>query len=181
MRRYVSACVATLESVTLLLFVFTNTSSGFVRHFSVAGARNALHGWCAWCRGPLSSRTSSTFCSRCASIREPTHHRTHRTHLYLPGAISSPIDATLDTDPACPPSSPSSFSFRHSVHEELPGATSKCRRVHRPGGQRALLDPPRHAARVPGAHPVRPPRRDSVRFFYNISVWAIVLMTSCFV
>ena len=98
MRPYVSACVATLESVTLLLFVFTNTSSGFVRHFSVAGARNALHGWCAWCRGPLSSRTSSTFCSRCASIREPTHHRTHRTHLYLPGAISSPIDATLDTD-----------------------------------------------------------------------------------
>lgn len=75
---------------------------------------------------------------------------------------------------------PPSPSF-NSVHEELPGATSKCRRVHRPGGQRALLDPPRHAARVPGAHPVRPPRRDSVRFFYNISVWAIVLMTSCFV
>ena len=69
--------LATLESVTLLLFVFTNTSSGFVRHFSVAGARNALHGWCAWCRAPRSSRTSSTFSSRCASIREPTHHRTH--------------------------------------------------------------------------------------------------------
>ena len=65
------------------------------RRFSVAGARNALHGWCAWCRGPLSSRTSLTFSSRCASIREPTCHRTHRTHLYLPGAISSPIDATL--------------------------------------------------------------------------------------
>ena len=89
MRRYVSACVATLESVTLLLFVFTNTSSGFVRHFSVAGARNALHGWCAWCRGPLSSRTSSTFSSRCASIREPTHLRTHRTHLFARGDLFS--------------------------------------------------------------------------------------------
>ena len=115
------------------------------------------------------------------------HSRTHvssdpsPTNLYLPGAISSPIDATLDTDPACPPSSPSSFSFRHSVHEELPGATSKCRRVHRPGGQRALLDPPRHDARVPGAHLVRPPRRNSVRLLLFISVRAIVLMTSCFV
>ena len=72
-------------------------------------------------------------------------------------------------------------SVIHSVHEELPGATSKCRRVHRPGGQRALLDPPRHAARVPGAHLVRPPRRNSVRFFLFIYVWAIVLMTPCFI
>ena len=55
----------------------------------------------------------------------------------------------------------------NSVHEELPGATSKCRRVHRPGGQRALLDPPRHAARVPG----------ELIFVY---IWAIS-MTSCFV
>ena len=69
----------------------------------------------------------------------------------------------------------------NSVHEELPGATSKCRRVHRPGGQRALLDPPRHDARVPGAHLVRPPRRNSVRLLLFISVRAIVLMTSCFV
>ena len=182
MRPYVSACVATLESVTLLLFVFTNTSSGFVRHFSVAGARNALHGWCAWCRGPRSSRTSLTFSSRCASIREPTCHRTHLRPISIcPGRSLLPSMRHWDTDPACPPSSPSSFSFRHSVHEELPGATSKCRRVHRPGGQRALLDPPRHDARVPGAHLVRPPRRNSVRLFLFITVWAIVLITPCFI
>ena len=180
MRRYVSACVATLESVTLLLFVFTNTSSGFV--FSVSRARG----------------THCTGGAHGAGARFPRERVRHSVRGALPFAnplIIGPIVPISicpgrsllpsmrhwDTDPACPPSSPSSFSFRHSVHEELPGATSKCRRVHRPGGQRALLDPPRHAARVPGAHPVRPPRRDSVRFFYNISVWAIVLMTSCFV
>ena len=81
MRRYVSARVATstLESVTLF-FGFTNKYKYIIwvrRRFSVAGARNALHGWCAWCRAPLSSRTSLTFSSRCASIREPTCHRTH--------------------------------------------------------------------------------------------------------
>ena len=140
MRPYVSACVATLESVTLLLFVFTNTSSGFVRHFSVAGARNALHGWCAWCRGPLSSRTSSTFCSRCASIREPTHHRTHRTHLYLPGAISSPIDATLGHWPGLssilpfllflPSFSPRRTSWRHF---EVPSSPSSRRTARTTG------------------------------------------------
>ena len=75
---------------------------------------------------------------------------------------------------------PPSPSF-NSVHEEVPGATSKCRRVHRPGGQRALLDPPRHDARVPGAHLVRPPRRNSVRLFLFITVWAIVLITPCFI
>ena len=109
------------------------------------------------------------------------HSRTHSSSdpsypSICPGRSLLPSMRHWDTDPACPPSSPSSFSFRHSVHEELPGATSKCRRVHRPGGQRALLDPPRHAARVPGAHPVRPPRRDSVRFFLFIYVWAIVMM-----
>ena len=182
MRPYVSACVATLESVTLLLFVFTNTSSGFVRHFSVAGARNALHGWCAWCRGPLSSRTSSTFSSRCASIREPTHHRTHlRLISICPGRslLPSMRHWTLTGLSSIFPFL--LFPVRHSVHEELPRATSKRRRVHRPGGQRALLDPPRHDARVPGAHLVRPPRRDPVRFFLFISVWAIGLMTPCFI
>ena len=79
MRRYVSARVATstLESVTLF-FGFTNKYKYIIwvrRRFSVAGARNALHGWCAWCRGPLSSRTSLTFSSRCASIRQSTYYR----------------------------------------------------------------------------------------------------------
>ena len=143
MRRYVSARVATstLESVTLF-FGFTNKYKYIIwvrRRFSVAGARNALHGWCAWCRGPRSSRTSLTFSSRCASIREPTHHRTHRTHLYLPGAISSPIDATLDTDPACPPSSlpfprhsfsPRRISWRHF---EVPSSPSSRRTARTTG------------------------------------------------
>jgi hypothetical protein len=33
---------------------------------------------------------------------------------------------------------------------------------------------------VPGAHLVRPPRGNSVRFFLFIYVWAIRLMTPCF-
>ena len=184
MRRYASARVATLESShfkSSLLFLFTNTSSGFVV-VSVSRARG----------------THCTGGAHGAGARFPRERVRHSVRGALPFANSLIIGPIVpisicpgrsllpsmrhwDTDPACPPSSPSSFSFRHSVHEELPGATSKCRRVHRPGGQRALLDPPRHDARVPGAHLVRPPRRDSVRFFYNISVWAIVLMTSCFV
>jgi hypothetical protein len=34
---------------------------------------------------------------------------------------------------------------------------------------------------VPGAHLVRPPRGNSVRFFLFIYVWAIGLMTPCFI
>ena len=81
------------------------------RRFSVAGARNALHGWCAWYRASLSSRTSLTFSSRCASIREPTCHRTHlRPISKWTGRSLLPSMRHWDTDPACPPSSPSSFS-----------------------------------------------------------------------
>jgi len=80
-RRYASACVSVSYDYILsnqsLYFWIYKYIIWVRRRFSVAGARNALHGWCAWCRAPRSSRTSSTFSSRCASIREPTCHRTH--------------------------------------------------------------------------------------------------------
>ena len=185
MRRYVAigACSYSRISHFKSTFCFYKYIIWVRRRFSVAGARNALHGWCAWCRGPRSSRTSLTFSSRCASIREPTCHRTHLRPISIcPGRSLLPSMRHWDTDRLVLhlplPFPRPSFN---SVHEELPGATSKCRRVHRPGGQRALLDPPRHDARVPGAHLVRPPRGNSVRFFLFIYVWAIVLMTPCFI
>ena len=111
MRRYVSACVATLESVTLkVLFGFTNTSSGFVV-VSVSRARG----------------THCTGGAHGAGARFPRERVRHSVRGALPFAnplIIGPIVPISicpgrsllpsmrhwDTDPACPPSSPSSFS-----------------------------------------------------------------------
>ena len=113
MRRYASARVATLESShfkSSLLFLFTNTSSGFVV-VSVSRARG----------------THCTGGAHGAGARFPRERVRHSVRGALPFANSLIIGPIVpisicpgrsllpsmrhwDTDPACPPSSPSSFS-----------------------------------------------------------------------
>ena len=94
MRRYASACVATLESVTLF-FVFTNTSSGFVE-VQCRGRAERTARVVRMVPGPafLANEFDILFEVR---FHSPIHVSSNPspTHLYLPGAISSPIDATL--------------------------------------------------------------------------------------
>ena len=145
MRRYASACVSVSYDYILsnqsLYFWIYKYIIWVRRRFSVAGARNALHGWCAWCRAPRSSRTSSTFSSRCASIREPTCHRTHlRPISNKTGRSLLPSMRHWDTDRLVlhlplPPFPRHSFSPRRTSwrHFEVPSSPSSRRTARTTG------------------------------------------------